>query len=289
MSKVDLDVKSTLTVRLIRSFEHRNIKHIVLRDVDLSWKSCRFMEYVNSCKFLISVWGLFTMYILHYILIDKHTGAIFKMWNDQDVFKNAISRYAVVKTTSHTLPPTQAPKDRSPLGPTSSKSKALQSRLSTAKCVWNASTIVSTDGWLCLTNTAKALFQVSHKLMQLPWDKVSSWTFQSDGGNSGIVRHEGRRWLDTELLERCQIHTSGQISWLGLSVQTSHCSSRCDYEGNLSLQVLQREGTPSRPQKCLTSVSLRYASTIQAVGCDAKLTSLQGDHWAWKVMESHGI
>jgi len=52
MHAEDSVVKSTLTVRLIRSFEHRNIKHIVLRDVDLTWKCSRFMDYVNSCKLL---------------------------------------------------------------------------------------------------------------------------------------------------------------------------------------------------------------------------------------------
>jgi len=52
MSAEDVVVKSTVTVRLIRSFEHRNIKHVVLRDVDLTWKSSRFMEFVNSCKFV---------------------------------------------------------------------------------------------------------------------------------------------------------------------------------------------------------------------------------------------
>lgn len=50
MKNEDSVVKSTLTVRLIRSFVHRNIKHIVLRDVDLTWKSSRFMEYVTSCE-----------------------------------------------------------------------------------------------------------------------------------------------------------------------------------------------------------------------------------------------
>jgi len=50
MNKEDKVENSTLNLRLIRSFEHRNIRHIVLRDVDLTWKSSRFMEYVNNCK-----------------------------------------------------------------------------------------------------------------------------------------------------------------------------------------------------------------------------------------------
>jgi len=55
MSTDDLVVKSTLTIRLIRSFEHRNIKHVVIRDVDLTWKSSRFMEYVKSCKCPVTI------------------------------------------------------------------------------------------------------------------------------------------------------------------------------------------------------------------------------------------
>ena len=62
MNADNLVVKSTLTVRLIRSFEHRNIKHIVLRDVDLTWKSSQFMEYVNLRKLLNN-------YVIRVILI----------------------------------------------------------------------------------------------------------------------------------------------------------------------------------------------------------------------------
>jgi len=50
MNKEDQVENSILNLRLIRSFEHRNIRHIVLRDVDLTWKHSRFMEYVNNCK-----------------------------------------------------------------------------------------------------------------------------------------------------------------------------------------------------------------------------------------------
>lgn len=38
----------TVTVRLIRSFEQRNIKHVVYKDVDLNQSVENFIEYVNK-------------------------------------------------------------------------------------------------------------------------------------------------------------------------------------------------------------------------------------------------
>ncbi|OWF40497.1 UPF0538 protein C2orf76 homolog [Mizuhopecten yessoensis] len=38
----------TVTVRLIRSFEHRNIKPVVFQDVDLTQKTRTFMECVDN-------------------------------------------------------------------------------------------------------------------------------------------------------------------------------------------------------------------------------------------------
>ncbi|XP_050418968.1 UPF0538 protein C2orf76 homolog [Patella vulgata] len=38
----------TLTIRLIRSFEHRNIKHIVYRDVDSSQQVGTFIDMINN-------------------------------------------------------------------------------------------------------------------------------------------------------------------------------------------------------------------------------------------------
>ena len=40
--------KGTLTVRLIRSFEHRNIKHVVFHDVDFTQKVKTFKESFNK-------------------------------------------------------------------------------------------------------------------------------------------------------------------------------------------------------------------------------------------------
>ena len=40
--------KGIITVRLIRSFEHRNIKHIIIHDVDFSQKVKLFKDYINN-------------------------------------------------------------------------------------------------------------------------------------------------------------------------------------------------------------------------------------------------
>ena len=40
----ELDNFVTLTIRLIRSFEHRNIKFLVLKNVDLSWSTEQLIE-----------------------------------------------------------------------------------------------------------------------------------------------------------------------------------------------------------------------------------------------------
>lgn len=37
-----------VTIRLIRSFEHRNIRHLVLRHVDLDWTAGQLMERVRG-------------------------------------------------------------------------------------------------------------------------------------------------------------------------------------------------------------------------------------------------
>ena len=43
--------KGVLTIRLIRSFQYRNIKHIVLKDVNLSLSVVEFMDVVNAGTF----------------------------------------------------------------------------------------------------------------------------------------------------------------------------------------------------------------------------------------------
>lgn len=46
------DNKAIVTIRLIRSFEHRNIKNLVLKDVDLSMTIRDFKSFINEGKYL---------------------------------------------------------------------------------------------------------------------------------------------------------------------------------------------------------------------------------------------
>ncbi|XP_048756153.1 UPF0538 protein C2orf76 homolog [Ostrea edulis] len=39
---------ATVTVRLIRSFEHRNLKHVVYHDVDLSQSVSNFKDFIRN-------------------------------------------------------------------------------------------------------------------------------------------------------------------------------------------------------------------------------------------------
>ena len=43
----------TITVRLIRSFEHRNVKHVVFKDIKLTQSAAQFMKYVLQGKILL--------------------------------------------------------------------------------------------------------------------------------------------------------------------------------------------------------------------------------------------
>ncbi|XP_078321684.1 UPF0538 protein C2orf76 homolog isoform X2 [Crassostrea virginica] len=45
---------ATVTVRLIRSFEHRNLKHVVYHDVDLSQNTKVFKDFVRNDTLKIS-------------------------------------------------------------------------------------------------------------------------------------------------------------------------------------------------------------------------------------------
>ncbi|KAK8746475.1 hypothetical protein OTU49_017033 [Cherax quadricarinatus] len=44
----DIEVQATLTIRLIRSFEHRNIRNIVLHNVNLDQSVEDFMELIRE-------------------------------------------------------------------------------------------------------------------------------------------------------------------------------------------------------------------------------------------------
>eukprot|EP00105_Crassostrea_gigas_P044644 XP_019928792.1 PREDICTED: UPF0538 protein C2orf76 homolog isoform X2 [Crassostrea gigas] len=45
---------ATVTIRLIRSFEHRNLKHVVYHDVDLTQSVADFKEFVRKDTLKIS-------------------------------------------------------------------------------------------------------------------------------------------------------------------------------------------------------------------------------------------
>lgn len=46
-----LPLMATVTIRLIRSFEHRNLKHVVYHDVDLTQSVEDFKDFVRKGKF----------------------------------------------------------------------------------------------------------------------------------------------------------------------------------------------------------------------------------------------
>lgn len=46
-----LPLMATVTIRLIRSFEHRNLKHVVYHDVDLTQSVADFKDFVRKGKF----------------------------------------------------------------------------------------------------------------------------------------------------------------------------------------------------------------------------------------------
>ena len=52
------DGKITVTVRLIRSFEFRNIKNIIIRNVDKKTLVTDFIKLINEGKSKIKTWKL---------------------------------------------------------------------------------------------------------------------------------------------------------------------------------------------------------------------------------------
>lgn len=44
----DIGIQATITIRLIRSFEHRNIRNIVLHNIDLEQLVKDFMEFIRE-------------------------------------------------------------------------------------------------------------------------------------------------------------------------------------------------------------------------------------------------
>ncbi|XP_034309221.2 UPF0538 protein C2orf76 homolog isoform X2 [Magallana gigas] len=49
-----LPLMATVTIRLIRSFEHRNLKHVVYHDVDLTQSVADFKDFVRKDTLKIS-------------------------------------------------------------------------------------------------------------------------------------------------------------------------------------------------------------------------------------------
>ena len=50
----EIDDKAIITIRLIRSFEHRNIKNLVLKDIDLNMNVRDFKVLINNGNLFIS-------------------------------------------------------------------------------------------------------------------------------------------------------------------------------------------------------------------------------------------
>jgi hypothetical protein len=50
METTDASSRATLPVRLIRNFEHRSMKQIVLHDVDLNMTTEQFEELIRNRK-----------------------------------------------------------------------------------------------------------------------------------------------------------------------------------------------------------------------------------------------
>ncbi|XP_076092882.1 UPF0538 protein C2orf76 homolog isoform X2 [Mytilus galloprovincialis] len=71
----------TITVRLVRSFEHRNIKHIVLHDVD-------FTQTVNSFKEAIKK---DTLKISHKAHGAKSNDPVIDIANDQLILEDGVT------------------------------------------------------------------------------------------------------------------------------------------------------------------------------------------------------
>lgn len=45
---------TTITVRIIRSFEYRNVTNMVLHDVDLKMTTEDLMKHVHTCKIFLN-------------------------------------------------------------------------------------------------------------------------------------------------------------------------------------------------------------------------------------------
>ncbi|VDI59931.1 UPF0538 protein C2orf76 homolog isoform X1 [Mytilus galloprovincialis] len=88
----------TITVRLVRSFEHRNIKHIVLHDVDFTQTVNSFKEAIK--KDLVSMQGIpppfkkysyDTLKISHKAHGAKSNDPVIDIANDQLILEDGVT------------------------------------------------------------------------------------------------------------------------------------------------------------------------------------------------------
>ncbi|XP_052094604.1 UPF0538 protein C2orf76 homolog [Mytilus californianus] len=88
----------TITIRLVRSFEHRNIKHIVLHDVDFSQTVSSFKETIK--KDLVSMQGIpppfkkftyDTLKISHKAHGAKSNDPVIDIENDQLILEDGVT------------------------------------------------------------------------------------------------------------------------------------------------------------------------------------------------------
>ncbi|XP_063423021.1 UPF0538 protein C2orf76 homolog [Mytilus trossulus] len=88
----------TITIRLVRSFEHRNIKHIVLHDVDFTQTASSFKEAIK--KDLVSMQGIpppfkkysyDTLKISHKAHGAKSNDPVIDIANDQLILEDGVT------------------------------------------------------------------------------------------------------------------------------------------------------------------------------------------------------
>jgi len=69
---------AVVTVRLIRSFEHRNIKHVVYKDVDLQQKVEDFIQYIKEGR--KSFGDVYLAHIVHVPMGESHINADYRIF-----------------------------------------------------------------------------------------------------------------------------------------------------------------------------------------------------------------
>lgn len=78
-----LPLMATVTIRLIRSFEHRNLKHVVYHDVDLTQSVADFKDFVRKGKFTPK---MSTEKLRFFTVCDVSTGSMWFLWENETKF-----------------------------------------------------------------------------------------------------------------------------------------------------------------------------------------------------------